>query len=231
MVDVIVVEIEKPGNLGAIARAMANFGLKNLVLINPKCEVKADEAIWRAKHAKNILETAIVTDFSVLDKYDYLIATTAILGTYYNLPRCPITPEQMAEKVNSIRGRSVGLLIGREGPGLTNEEVKRCDFVVTIPASKYCTLNISHACAIIFYELFKAKGKKELTEKFIPINNKEREHLLKRFDELFETIDFGSFQKKETQKMTWKRVLGKAMLTKREAFVIFGLLKRLLKED
>ncbi len=227
MTDIIVIEIENPGNLGAIARAMANFGLKNLVLVNPKCSIDHHDAKCRAKHAQKILEKAKIVDS--IDKYDYLIGTTAKLGTYYNLPRSPLTPEQMAEKIEKIGRRKVGLIIGREGPGLTNEEIRKCDFVVTIPGSKYNTLNISHACAILFYELFKTKGKKQFIEKYTPINKKEKEHILKKFDNLFDTLKFSTEEKRETQKIAWKRILGKAMLTKREGFVVFGLLKKLLK--
>ena len=53
MTDIIVIEIENPGNLGAIARAMANFGLKNLVLVNPKCSIDHHDAKCRAKHAQS----------------------------------------------------------------------------------------------------------------------------------------------------------------------------------
>ncbi len=227
--DVVVIQIENPGNLGAIARAMANFGMKNLVLIDPQCSLTDEAARCRAKHAQDVLLHAHIGGFELLDSYDYLVATTAKFGMYYNLARSPMTPSEFAAKVSSIQRRKIGLVIGRESSGLTNAEIGRCDFVVTIPGSRYNTLNISHACAILFYELFKTKGTEQLHERFIPINKKEKEHLLKRIDQLIDSIEFATEEKKETQRLAWRRILGKAMLTKREAFTLFGLLKKLVK--
>ena len=68
-ITIVCIEITTPGNLGAIARAMANFGLKNLVLVSPLCEPNAKEASDRAKHAKSILKNAQVKDYEYYDKY------------------------------------------------------------------------------------------------------------------------------------------------------------------
>ena len=79
---------------------------------------------------------ACVVDFSYLDKLDLKIATTAMLGRDYNMPRVALSPRQVAmqlKDVDTIKS-SVGIIIGREGPGLTNDEVKMCDFTVSIPA-------------------------------------------------------------------------------------------------
>ena len=63
MISTILIEPETPGNIGAIARSMKNFDLKNLILINPKCGHLDKEALDRATHAKEILKNAIIKCF------------------------------------------------------------------------------------------------------------------------------------------------------------------------
>src|SRR3989338_7998726 len=101
MITVVLIEPENDGNVGAVARVMANFDFEELVLINPKCNHLSDEALSRSKHAKLILEKARIEDYSFLRSFDYLIGTSAITGTDYNVPRSPLTPEQLAKKISA----------------------------------------------------------------------------------------------------------------------------------
>jgi TrmH family RNA methyltransferase len=223
-------EPENPGNIGAIARAMANFNLTRLVIVNPKCDALSKPALDRARHAQRILKTAKVCDKSCLKNFDYLIATTAILGTDYNIPRSPITPKQLAEKLVNVSG-NIALLIGREGSGLTNREILGCDFVVTIPASKrYPTLNVSHAAVILFYEIFRAIGKNKSNSHIITATKKEKKVLLQKINNILQKMEFATPEKKETQKKVWKRIIGKSFLTKREAFALLGFFRKLEKK-
>ena len=154
MISIILIEPKTGGNVGAIARAMKNFNLTDLVLINPKCKISSLETKKRAKHAQDIIQKAKIKNISYLKKFHTLIGTTAKLGTDYNIQRSPITPEQLAEKINV--NQKIGIIFGRESSGLTNEEISLCDFVVSIQSSKiYPVMNLSHAATIIFYELFK----------------------------------------------------------------------------
>src|SRR3989344_1043349 len=123
MISVILIEPETSGNIGYVARVMKNFGFKELILINPKCDHLNLEAMSRATHAKNVLKSARISDFSILKEFDYLIATTAIIGTDYNIPRSPISIEELARKISGIKGK-IGLMIGREGSGLNNKEIE-----------------------------------------------------------------------------------------------------------
>ena len=231
MISVILVEPETPGNIGAIARVMKNFEFNDLVLINPKCKHLSKEALDRATHAKSILKKAKVRKINHIKTFDYLIATTAKLGTDYNIPRSPITPEQLADKLSKLSPKlEIGLLIGREGAGLSNKEISKCDFIVTIPSSKkYPTLNVSHAASIILYEIFKKLGKKKSNSHIIPATKKEKEVIMDYFNKVLNNVKFSTKEKKQTQKTVWKRIFGKAFLTKREAFAVIGFLRKLRK--
>ncbi|MBW3015105.1 RNA methyltransferase [Candidatus Woesearchaeota archaeon] len=227
-ISVVLIEPEHPGNLGAIARIMKNFDFTNLVLINPKCSPEDIEAVKRAKHAKYLLKKAKVKDFSYLDKFDYLIATTSKLGTDYNIPRSPITPEKLATQLRS-KNAKVALLFGREGIGLTNDEILQCDYTISIPSSKkYPALNLSHSVAIILYELYKQSGERKITKGFITATKKEKDQMLKLLNQVLDNLNFTTKDKKQTQRIVWKRIFGKSMLTKREAYAVMGFFKKLL---
>jgi tRNA/rRNA methyltransferase len=227
MVSIILMEPEHPGNIGATARVMANFGFKDLILIEPKVDYLCNEAIARSKHGKYILEEAKIIQKKEIEQFETLIATSAKTCSDYNLPRSPILPEELAERLKKIDAE-VGIMFGREGTGLTNEEIKMCDFILSIPSyENYPALNLSQAVAIICYELYKAKGTKEIKKKFKPIAKEEKDIILKKFNNIFDSLEFKGEQKKETQKLFWKRLIGKSFLTKREAYIILGFLKKL----
>jgi tRNA/rRNA methyltransferase len=228
MITFVLVEPENSGNIGAIARAMKNFAFEKLVLINPKAEHLNDEALNRASHAKDILKRALVKDFKYLETFDYLVATSALLGSDYNIPRNAINPEELAQ-IMPKKG-NIAILIGRESSGLRNEEIKKCDFIVTIPSSrKYGTLNASHASCILMYELFKKSKKKKTNDQLNPAKKHDKDVLLKKIDEVLDSMEFSTKEKKETQKILWKRLVGKSFLSRRELFAMFGFFKKVKK--
>lgn len=272
MISIILIEPKTAENIGFIARSMKNFDLKNLIIIEPRCDL--DIANKTAMHAKDILKKAKIrkkpflkSDFSTkipndtlleksesekieqkqkkssskplnkshrffFDKFDYLVGTTAILGTDNNIPRNPITPEELAEKLTNINHKklNIGILIGREGSGLNNQEINMCDILVTIPASTtYPTMNVSHASIIIFYELFQKLSEKKSNSHINYATKKEKQIIQKLFNKLLNKTDFETKEKKDTQKKVWKRIFGKSMLTKREAFSVMGLFRKLIK--
>ena len=231
MIEIILIEPTKPENLGSVARAMKNFDFKRLVLIEPKVKKNHEKALIVAKHGKDILKKAEIEDFSYLKKLDYLVGTTAILGTDYNIPRNPINAEQLAIKLSKIKKVKVGILIGREGSGLNNKEIELCDILVTIPASKkYPTLNISHSVAIILYEIFKKLDENKSNAHIKFADKKDREIIMNYLHKVLNKVEFSTKEKKETQKKVWKRIFGKALLTKREAFSVMGLFRKLIKK-
>ncbi len=226
MIHVVLIEPQEPGNIGAIARAMKNFSVTSLILVNPQCDHLSKAATDRATHAKHILTNAKIKTFKEVLNYDYVIGTTAKLGTDYNIPRSPLTPQQLAKKTSKVQ-RNIALVFGREDRGLTNEEILTMDYIVTIPATTYSTLNLSHAVTIILYELFQARKEKKHNDHIHPIRKEEQRQILKIIDEKLATMHFATPTKKETQRKIWKRVVTKSNMTKREAYALIGFLKKL----
>lgn len=183
-IRVVLVEPEHEGNIGAIARVMKNFGFTDLWIVNPKVQIDS-QAMACASHADDILrESKIVATLDeAAENCSRIAGTTAIPGrSPSNILRVALSPEEFAENIGAIRGR-VCVVFGRESSGLSNEELNRCDVLVTIPASKdYRTLNVTSACAIILYELYRRLRSIEKTMQ--PADPQTRKRLISYFDAL-----------------------------------------------
>ena len=134
---------------------MKNFGISNLHLVSPIATLGPNGRM-RGGHAQDVLDSLVEhrSFAECLEGLDLCIGTTAQKSyDASNLIRKPMTPKELGTKVQSLAG-TVGIVFGREGTGLTNSELDQCDATLTIPASsEYQTLNLSHAAAIVFYEL------------------------------------------------------------------------------
>jgi len=227
---IIFVECESPGNVGFLARVMANFGLKNLVLINP-CKLK-DESFYQAMHAKSIVENAVksatyptLKDFFKTQEINFIVGTTGTPGGSYNLSRIPIKPQELVKSMNL--NSKIAILFGREGNGLSNEEINMCDIIVSIPTDpSYPIMNVSHAAAIICYELFKNKNEFPV-EGLEEANNIEKELLLKDMDEIIKELNIPTHKEKTALK-SFKNIINRAFITGREAHTLKGILRRIL---
>ncbi len=223
---IVFVECETPGNVGFLARTMANFGLKNLVLINPT--KLTNEAYYQATHGKYIVENAKIyqslDEFYQSQRIDFKVASTGMAGGSYNLSRIPIRPEELGKSMNV--SNKIAILFGREGDGLTNKEISDCDICVSIPTDPtYPIMNISHAAAIIFYELFKNKHDYAV-EGLSESSNLEKDYLQKDMNDLIDSLDIPEHKKKNAKK-TFNNIISRAFITGREAFTLKGILRRL----
>lgn len=223
---VVFVEPESPGNIGFLARAMKNFGIYNLILINP-CELKK-EAYFQAMHARELVENAEIhaslKDLLEKKEIDFIIGTTGTPGGSYKLSRIPIKPHQLGESMQS--SGKIALLFGREGNGLYNDEIELCDTVVSIPTDKrYPIMNITHAAAIIFYELFKNKNEFNV-EGLEEASLQEKEYLILEMEEIIKKLNIPPHKEKNGIK-TFKNLLGRAFVTGREAHTLKGILRRI----
>ena len=155
-VAVAVVDAETPGNVGTIARAMKNFGLSELYLVDPP-ELDPDgEAYGFAGRAReDVLPNAREVDLEFLVENFYTVATTAITNEDATKHvRYPfLEPADLSDELDELEA-DVCVVFGRERVGLTNEELARFDRVCSIPASdSYPVLNLAQAATIVLYEL------------------------------------------------------------------------------
>lgn len=230
MITIILIRSETPANIGFISRVMANFDVSKLILIDPQCDHLDDEALKISMHSKNILLKASVKKYEYFDKlnenFDLVIGTTSVLGSDYNIPRTPLLPDELFNKIGL--DQNIALVFGNEGDGLSNSQIRKCDLIVSIPTSKnYSAMNISHAVAVILYEMYKITGEKKITSHIKKASSEERRIMLETLDEIMNHIEFSTNDKKINQKNAWKNIFEKSMMSKREAFTIIGLLNKI----
>ncbi|MCK5588269.1 MAG: RNA methyltransferase, partial [Candidatus Lokiarchaeota archaeon] len=188
-IRIVIVEIAGEINLGSICRLMKNFGFDELYLVNPKLDLnKLSTAYGFAMHAKELIkDIKVVTSLKdALADVDAIIGTTAIpASTISNPLRFPIPPEELPVELEG----KIAIVFGREASGLTNEELNKCDVVVTIPTSSvYPTLNIAQAAAIILYTVFRLGKQGRKATWFRMANQIEKGKLNEYFSRLLEII-------------------------------------------
>ena len=225
---IVLIEPKTSGNIGAVARTMANFNFKNLYLVKP-CEID-DDCYARAKHASQIIDNAkIFSSFTdAIKKLDYLVATSSIDNKKDKKHlRNPLYPDDFIEKIFEIEG-NVGLVFGREDYGLYNEEIAKCDIMLRIPTSdSYLSLNLSHAVSLVLYSIFIYKDFKPKHRR--NIGTTEKEKLSMFFSELLDQINYPEHKKEKTQVM-FKRVMGRAIPSKWEYHTLMGVLSKTLNK-
>jgi len=225
---VVLVEPLNDGNVGAIARSMRNFGLEDLFLVRP-CAI-GEEATKRAMHGIDILKNAktVFDDDEALKGADFVAATSGVSTTNdKHFARIALTARDFADKIKGTNG-TVALLFGREDFGLDKEIIKRCDFLVTIPANPaYSILNISHAAAILFYELHASGAEKWEARQAGDI---EKEKLYEYFSMLLDAIDYPD-HKKEKTKVMFRRLIGRSVPTTWEFHTLMGVIDGAVKKS
>ncbi len=223
---VVLVEPKNEGNVGAVARAMRNFDVEDLVLVNP-CPI-SDEARKRAMHGADILEAArrVKTFEAAVKGADLVVGTSGIdTESEKRFARIAVSPRDLAARLAPMDG-PVALLFGREDFGLLDEELQICDLLVTIPASKaYPILNLAHAATIVLYELFAAKAPKRPRRE---ASGLEKERLHEALAELMDATDYPAHKLART-KVMFRRLMGRAVPSKWEFHALMGVLQRATK--
>jgi TrmH family RNA methyltransferase len=157
-IRVVLVEPQHAGNIGAVARAMKNMALSQLVLVNPVDHL-AMEARMMAMHAFDILQRAqiVSTLAQAVADVGYVVGTTRRLG---KARQATLTSRGVAPLLLVLAASNpVALVFGREASGLTNEELERCHELITIPAHPvFGSMNLAQAVLLVCYELYVASA-------------------------------------------------------------------------
>lgn len=155
---IVLVEPQLGENIGMVARAMANFGLGELRLVNPRDGWPNEKARSAASNADHVIDGVVIFPdlASAAADLNFVFATTARERDGFKEVRGPV------EAGRALRGRSkagqrTGIMFGRERFGLYNEEVGLADEIVTFPVDpKFASLNIAQAVLLMSYEWMKS---------------------------------------------------------------------------
>lgn len=202
-------------NIGLVARAMANFGFKEMALVKPECNWKSGKAKSRAMKGKRILERAKTFNSikEATGDCSCAVATTAKKGAKRNA----VSAEELAKRLGKSTGKAA-IVLGPEPSGLTNSEIAECDFIASIPASKeYPTLNLSHAACIILYSLYSQKRGKPFKE----ASPATKRLMLQKFEESLGLVR--SIDDKKAVKSAFRALCSRTLISEKEARAMAAL--------
>ncbi|MBN9287146.1 MAG: RNA methyltransferase [Gammaproteobacteria bacterium] len=232
-IRIILCQPSHPGNIGACARAMKNMGLNRLTLIRPEIFPHAS-ATERASGADDVLANAKVVETleEGIANCHWVFGTSARSREF---PWPQMTSREAAEKVVSFaqEHQEIGILFGTERSGLTNAELQRCDFHLTIPTHpSYSSLNLSQAVQVVAYEIYQHWLTKKPIDSAQPVEThfekatkEEIAGLLKHFEETAIKIGFMDPDHPKKLLPRLKRLFSKAQLEKEEINILRGFLK------
>jgi tRNA/rRNA methyltransferase len=228
-IAVALMEPQYPVNVGHVARLMKNFGLRRLHMINPQYD--NTEAVKYATHGSDILLSAKVLTLQQLrKKFDILIGTSAIKATSrLNVLRESITPEQMAKIIHDSAGKNFCIVLGRESSGLKNEELGICDLVCVIDTkTKYRTMNIAHALALLLYENSRLKPEVPIkkSKKTMDLASQEDIDLLMQYVDRVATLGNYDSHKKPLLDAAIKKMIARSVPTTKDVMLLVSLMRK-----
>jgi tRNA/rRNA methyltransferase len=216
-----------PGNIGSVARAMKNMGMKRLCLVSPQCSIK-EEAFRMATSAGTILQSAEFagTLRDAVADAGYVFGTTARTRRW----RPHIFPPQMGEKAAELLPvNQVALVFGPEDRGLSNEHLELCNEVISIPAARGGkSLNLSHALIILCYEVYRAVQAPVSYERPRLAQAGEVEKMYDHMRSALLEIGYLDRQNPDLTLGSFRRILTRAGLTRDEVRLIRGVFRQLL---
>ncbi|MGV6827236.1 MAG: RNA methyltransferase [bacterium] len=224
-IQIVLVETTHAGNIGAVARAMKNMGLAQLVLVNPR-NFPSEDAIARASGADDVLESAVVV--STLD--EAISDSTLVIGASARLRTVEwpqLDPRECAETVIAHKGDRVSLVFGRESSGLTNAELERCGYLVHIPANpEYCSLNVAMAVQVITYEIAMAMrgGAIDGDSGIKPVNAAEMQGFFDHLEQTLYDVGFADPRRSDKLMRRLKRLFHRAAPDSEEMNILRGVL-------
>ena len=230
---IVLVEPQIEGNIGAVARCLRNFGLHELRILRHEGEF-SDETRNRAKHAQGVLDDCqIHNDWeSCFEDINLVIGTSGKreLGDKVQF-RHFLLPAELGERLSDVEGK-VAIVFGPEGMGLTQDELRACDLMLTIPTWEgYPILNLSHTVAIVCYEWFQTLLPKVGNDRALPktvhteriLNPDLKRQIRRRTKEIADASSKRDDQKAMTAD-TLSRVILRGMPTDDEAHSLLGIL-------
>jgi tRNA (cytidine32/uridine32-2'-O)-methyltransferase len=226
-IRIVLVEPSHPGNIGAVARAMKNMGLEQLVLVSPR-QFPHSEATARASGADDVLAKArvVATVQEGLTGCGFIVATTSRTRDQYF--RVADVREAAQRVLQESRRAPAAVLFGSERAGLSNAQLEAAHLLIRIPASAaYPSLNLGMAVQIVAYELFRARGVQidATPAAGPPADPVEMERLYEHLAQVLEEVDFRDRTQGGTHLMArLRRLFQRAALDRNEVNILRGIL-------
>lgn len=229
---VVLVRTEVAGNLGATARAMANFGASDLVLVAPAASPTDPEALRRSARGEAVLRNARRVERleEALADCHYVVATTARVGGRFRKSE-PLAPAAVTPRFAAAIGRGkCALVLGPEPSGLSNEDLAACHELVTIPTDDaYPALNLAQAAAILLYEARRAADSgstlREIGPSIAAVEHQERMFAALRSG--LEAVGYLRGENADALFVAIRSLVARSLPSAREVDLLFGLARQL----
>jgi len=206
-------------NVGYVARTMKNFGVNRLLIVGRDALPRS--AFRFASHGVDLIQSARHINMKELrEQFSLIVGTTAIAGRKGRNPiRKTISPADLAAL--SMDWSDVVIVLGRDTTGLTAAELGVCDLIVHIDTgTAYPTLNISHALAVILYELSHAEQ-----ENVRPVGRQYSDGLLKYFSMMLSLGKYPDHKKKMAIKILGQAVI-RSRISQAETVTLMGAFRK-----
>ncbi len=235
---IILVEPQLGQNIGAVARAMLNFGLTDLRLVRPRDGWPNPEALPLSAGADKILENAKVcpSTLTAIGDLNRLFATSSRL---HDMIKSIYSPKPALQRLASTtqQGQKVGVLFGGERCGLCNEDISLCEALIKIPTQPdFPSLNLAQAVALVAYEWFmQASSFPSHVFRTGRTRLATREDLGNFFFHLEEELDRTGFLRHQKKRANMIRnirnIFQRARLTEQEVRTLRGIIRSLSGES
>jgi tRNA/rRNA methyltransferase len=228
---VVLVEPQLGENIGAAARAMANFGLSRLRLVKPLQGWPNEKARVMAAGADRILDSVALHDTlnDAIGDCSFVLATTA---RNHDQAKPVVSAEAAASEIATrVRaGESVAIIFGRERIGLENHEVALADRIVTLPVNPaFASLNLAQAVVIVAYEWFKSATGAQLPfsmpEKSPPAPKQQLDAFFADLERELERVEFfRPEEKRGTMSVNLRNIFQRMAPTQQDIRTLHGVM-------
>lgn len=223
-------------NIGAAARAMWNFGLDRLRMVDPRDGWPNPRAVALASGAGRLLDHAGVfaTTAAALADCDQVYATTSRAR---GLTKPVVTPERAMEEARGMiaAGRRVGVLFGPERAGLENDDIVRANAIVEVPANpEFPSLNLAQCVLLTAYE-WRRQSPGILPERLEmvgaePATAREVEALAAHFEDRLDAVGFFFPETKAANmKLNLRNLWSRMPFTRADVQTLHGMLRQLTR--
>jgi TrmH family RNA methyltransferase len=226
---VVLVRPHVPGNLGSVARAARNFGVRDVRLVEPAC-APDEEAHRLASGADELLEAMgrHPTLADAVAEFDVVVATSSLRGRaerrWMSLAELPAFLGSLSD------GPRVAYVFGPERSGLTEEERSRASATVSVPTDPaFPTMNLAHAVAVLLavHRTFTRSASSPPREGDLA-PAREVEAAIRHWDRALDAVGFYDTGHRERSLRDWRSIIAGRPLTAREVALLRGVANRIL---
>ncbi len=226
-IAIVLNEPRYPENIGSAARVVKNMGIGRLVVVNP-ADCDLTRILRTATHAAEdvVVEMDVYGDLrEALGSFQYVVGTTARTGSHRQSMN---SPRRLAgELIHISQENRVAILFGTEAWGLTNQDMRFCDSLVTIPTADFSSLNLAQAVMVLAYEIFVAGA--EEPRRFVS-RLADKHELEGMYDHLRETlarIHFINPENPDYWMLNVRRFFSRIGLTARDVKIVRGICRQM----